>query len=204
MKGSVDDPVPRGMVWNMRYDLNAPGGYLEPVTHEQLWDRAERFLKEIIPVAEEAGVKLAAHPDDPPLEWVRGMPRLVWRPELYQKLLDLVPSPSNSLEFCLGTIAEMAHGDVYEAVERYSAQKAMGYIHFRNIRGKAPFYEEDFIDEGDVDMFRVLKILHKNGFDGVLIPDHTPLVTCDAPWHAGMAYAVGYMKAAIAAVERGL
>ncbi len=203
MKGNVEDPVPRGMVWNMRYDLNAPEGFLDPVTHEQLWDRARRFLEEMTPVAEEAGVRLAAHPDDPPLEWVRGMPRLVWRPDLYQKLLDLVPSPSNALEFCLGTIAEMADGDVYEAVERYSAQKAMAYVHFRNIRGKAPFYEEDFIDEGDVDMFRVLEILHRNDFDGVLIPDHTPLVTCDAPWHAGMAYAVGYMKAAITAVERG-
>ena len=190
-------PLPLGMAWNMIYDPRAPRGTLPPITSEKLWQRLARFLREILPVAEEAGVVMAAHPDDPPAPTVRGTPRLVYQPHLYQKLLDIAPSPSNALEFCLGTIAEMTEGDVYEATERYSAQGKLAYVHFRNVRGKIPRYHEVFIDEGDVDMVRVLGILKKNRYDGVLIPDHTPLVDCRAPWHAGMAYAVGYMRAAL-------
>jgi mannonate dehydratase len=70
-------------------------------------------------------------------------------------------------------------------------------VHFRNVRGKVPTYKETFIDDGDIDMLRVLEILKRNRFDGVLIPDHTPAMACAAPWHAGMAYAMGYMKAAM-------
>ena len=181
-------------------DPNAPAGTLAPITSDQLWDRLARFLAEMVPVAEEAGVKLAAHPDDPPAPIVRGTPRLVYRPELYQRLLDLQTSSANALEFCLGTIAEMPEGDVYEAAERYSAQGRLAYVHFRNVTGKIPHYHETFIDDGDVDMLRLLRILSRNGYDGVLIPDHTPLLECGAPWHAGMAYAVGYMRAALTAI----
>ena len=190
-------PLPLGMAWNMIYDPRAPQGTLPPISSEELWRRLSRFLHEILPVAEEAGVVMAAHPDDPPASMVRGTPRLVYQPHLYQKLLDMAPSPSNALEFCLGTIAEMTEGNVYEATERYSAQGKLAYVHFRNVRGKVPRYHEVFIDEGDVDMVRVLEILKKNRYAGVLIPDHTPLVECGAPWHAGMAYAVGYMRAAL-------
>jgi mannonate dehydratase len=85
-------------------------------------------------------------------------------------------------------------------VDHYSAQNAIAYVHFRNVRGKVPHYHEVFIDEGDVDMIRVLRILKKNGYDGVLIPDHTPEMACAAPWHAGMAFALGYMRAALALI----
>lgn len=190
----TESPLPASMAWNMVVDEDAEG-IRPPVTKEQLWQRLEAFLKEIVPVAEEAGVRLAAHPDDPPLEFVRGQPRLVNQPHLYQDLLDLVPSTSNALEFCLGTIAEMSEGDVYEAVEQYSRQDAIAYMHFRNVKGKVPHYHETFIDEGDIDMAKVLRILKENNFDGVLIPDHSPQMTCPAPWHSGMAYAMGYMKA---------
>ncbi len=105
-------------------------------------------------MAEEAGVKLAAHPDDPPMPFVRGQPRLVYQPSYYQKLLDLNPSPSNTLEFCIGSLAEMTEGDIYDAVDTYSRQGRLGYVHFRNVRGKVPTYKETFIDDGDVDMLR--------------------------------------------------
>ena len=197
MEGGDDTPIPNGMVWNMVYDENAPEGTLPKIDHNVLWDRLQYFLDGILPVAEEAGVKMAAHPDDPPMPYVRNTPRLVFQPDMYQKLIDMNPSPSNNLEFCLGSIAEMTEGDVYNATDVYSKQDKIAYIHFRNIKGKVPDYKEVFVDEGDIDMFRILKILKKNNFDGVLIPDHTPQMTCDAPWYAGMAYAMGYMKAAI-------
>lgn len=197
MDGPLDDPIPNGMVWNMIYDPAAAPGTLPPITTEQLWQRLKDFLDALLPVAEEAGVTLAAHPDDPPTPTVRGQPRLVYQPHLYQKLLDLHPSPSNALEFCLGSLAEMTEGDLYEAVDTYSRQNKIAYVHFRNIRGKVPYYKETFIDDGEIDMLRVLKILHANDFTGVLVPDHVPQMACAAPWHAGMAFACGWMKAAL-------
>lgn len=192
--------IPNGTVWNMIYDPEAPAGDIGTVTHEQLWARLEDFLQEIIPVAEEAGVRMAAHPDDPPFPTLRDTARLVYQPHLYQRLLDLVPSPANTLEFCLGTLAEMTEGDVHEATDHYSRQGKLAYVHFRNVRGKVPDYQEVFVDEGDIDMFRILRILRDNHFEGVIIPDHTPQMTCDAPWHAGMAYALGWMRAAVTTV----
>jgi mannonate dehydratase len=97
----------------------------------------------------------------------------------------------------------MSEGDIYDVVDRYSRTGRIAYVHFRNVRGKVPKYDETFIDEGDTDMARVMEILARNGFDGVLIPDHTPRMTCDAPWHAGMAYALGWMRGTMRQVPRG-
>ena len=202
MDGPAEDvPIPNGMIWNMIYDRNAPAGTLPAVTHEELWRRLQRFLEEVVPVAEKAGVQLAAHPDDPPMPTMRQQPRLVYQPHMYQKLIDLAPSRSNALELCVGTIAEMTEGNVYDAVDQYSKQGKIAYIHLRNVVGKVPHYRETFIDEGDVDMIRILSILHRNHFDGVLVPDHTPQMKCSAPWHAGMAHTLGFMLAAKAFIE---
>ncbi|MFA5189145.1 MAG: mannonate dehydratase [Verrucomicrobiia bacterium] len=201
MNGPFDKPMPNGMVWNMVYDKDAPPGTVPSATPEQLWQRLKCFLDALLPVAEEAGVTLAAHPDDPPVPTLRGQPRLVYQPRFYQKLLDLRPSPRNALEFCLGSLAEMTEGDIYDVVDTYSRQGKLAYVHFRNVRGKAPHYQETFIDEGDMDMLRVLRILKRNGYAGVLVPDHAPQMACAAPWHAGMAFALGYMKAALQTLE---
>jgi mannonate dehydratase len=204
MDGPADEvPVPNGVVWNMIYDPQAPAGSLPSITHEELWRRLQRFLEDVIPVAEQAGIRLAAHPDDPPMPTMRRQPRLVYQPYMYQRLIDLIPSRSNALELCVGTIAEMTEGDVYEAVDRYSRQGRIAYLHLRNVVGKVPHYRETFIDEGDVDMIRILSILQRNNFDGVIIPDHTPQMTCAAPWHAGMAHTLGFILAAKAMLESG-
>jgi len=200
MSGAVDTPVPKGMVWNMVYGPECGEETLPAMTEEELWNRLGEFLDELIPVAEEAGVKLAAHPDDPPMPSMRGQPRLVYQPLSYQRLLDRKPSSANALEFCLGTIAEMTEGDIYESVDHYSRQGKIAYVHFRNVRGKVPYYREMFIDDGEIDMIRILRILKKNSYEGVLIPDHTPQMTCDAPWHCGMAHALGYIRAALQAI----
>ena len=201
MDGAFDEPMPNGTAWNMIYDPAAAPGTVPSATVEQLWQRLEDFLDATLPVAEEAGVRLALHPDDPPMPTMRGQPRLVYQPHLYQRVLDLRPSPANTLEFCLGSLAEMTEGNLYEAVEQYSLAGKLAYVHFRNVTGKVPHYRETFADDGDIDMLRVLRILKKNHFDGVLIPDHTPQITCEAPWHCGMAYAMGYMRAALQILE---
>jgi mannonate dehydratase len=202
MDGPAEDvPIPNGMIWNMVYDRKAPASVLPSISHEELWRRLQRFLEDVIPVAEHAGVRLAAHPDDPPMPTMRQQPRLVYQPHMYQRLIDLAPSRSNALELCVGTLAEMTEGNIYDAVDRYSRQDNIAYIHLRNVVGKVPHYRETFIDEGDVDMIRILAILHRNRFDGVVIPDHTPQMSCAAPWHAGMAHTLGFMLAAKAALE---
>ena len=201
MEGPYDLPIPKGMVWNMVYDAHAPAGNIPSATHEQLWSRLERFLNEVLPVAEAAGVTLAAHPDDPPMPTIRSQPRLVYQPHHYQKLIDLNPSRSNQLEFCVGSLAEMTEGDIYDVVDQYSRQHRLGYVHLRNVRDKVPYYKETFIDDGAVDVLRVLAILHRNRFEGVVIPDHAPQMSCAAPWHAGMAYAMGYIMAGLKTLE---
>jgi len=169
--GMLEQPIPKGMIWNMIYDQNAEEGFQPEITHKELWRRLRDFLNEILPVAEKAGVIMAAHPDDPPLKFVRKQPRLVYQPA------------------------------IYKATDQYTKQNRVAYIHFRNVKGKVPYYKETFIDEGEIDMKKILEILKKNKFEGVLIPDHTPQMTSDAPWHTGMAYAMGYMKALLAQVD---
>lgn len=158
-------------------------------------------LEQILPVAEEAGVVMALHPDDPPMPFLRNTPRLVYQPELYQKVLDLVPSPSNAIDFCMGSIQEMTHGNIYDALEQYASQGKIAYTHVRNVRGKVPKYTEVFVDDGDINIAKALEILKKNDFKGVMIPDHTPQITCDDSWHAGMAYALGFIKSEMMHLE---
>ncbi len=203
--GPAETPIPNGQVWNMTYNPDlASTGSIPPISNEQIWDRFGRFLRDVVPVAEAAGVRLALHPDDPPMPSLRGYARLVHKPEHYQRVLDLVPSRANGLEFCQGTLAEMqGEMNVYQAIETYAGQHKIGYVHFRNVKGKVPHYHEVFLDEGDVDMIRCLRLYHAAGYDGVLIPDHTPQMTCAASWHAGMAYALGWMRAAITMIEAG-
>lgn len=190
-------PIPDGMVGNMRYRPAVAGAAPVTVDDDTLWARLAAFLQELVPVAEAAGVRLAAHPDDPPVDRLRGTARLVNSHAKYDRLLDLVPSRANALEFCIGSLAEMSDGDIYAAVRHYAGRDALAYVHFRNVRGKVPHYVETFVDEGDVDMARVLRILHEAGFDGVMVPDHVPDFDCPAPWFAGNAYTVGYMKALV-------
>jgi mannonate dehydratase len=192
-----DEPIPDGMVWNMRYrDARAPSPPLR-VSDAEIWDRLAWFLTELVPVAEEAGVKLAAHPDDPPATALRGTARLVNSHQKYDRLLSIIDSPSNALEFCLGSLQEMPDGDIYETTRRFARAGKIAYVHFRNVKGKVPRYVESFVDDGDIDMAEIVKILREENYDGVLVPDHVPELDCPAPWHAGHAYTVGYMRALV-------
>lgn len=192
-----DTPIPNGMVWNMVYDADPAPGHLQAAPYEEVWARLETFLQELVPVAEEADVRLAAHPDDPPVGYLRQTPRLLISPDKLDDLLAIVASKHNSLELCMGTVQEMPGSDIYAVLEKYSRADNIGYIHCRNVVGRAPNYREAFIDEGEIDIHRAMRILADNGFDGVVIPDHAAEMTCRAPWHAGMAFAMGYIRAAM-------
>ncbi|MET0599612.1 MAG: mannonate dehydratase [Mesorhizobium sp.] len=197
-----DLPLPDGVVWNMRYRPPRPGAGPVSVSQDELWSRLGAFLRELVPVAEEAGVVLAAHPDDPPAEALRGAARLVNRPRKYDRLMDIVDSPANGLELCLGSLQEMPDlQPIYEHVRRFARRGRIGYVHFRNVRGKVPAYHETFVDDGDIDMAEIVRILRDEEYEGVIIPDHTPEMACTAPWHAGKAFALGYMRALVQNAE---
>jgi mannonate dehydratase len=191
------EPIPDGMVWNMRYRPGRPDVPPISVGDDELWQRLARFLEDLVPVAAEAGVTLAAHPDDPPADALRGTARLVNRAAKYGRLLGLVDSPANGLEFCLGSLQEMPGTDIYETTRHYVATGRVAYIHFRNVSGRVPRYHETFVDDGDIDLAEIVRILRDADYDGVLVPDHSPEMTCPSPWHAGNAYALGYMRALI-------
>ncbi|MBI2191929.1 MAG: mannonate dehydratase [Armatimonadetes bacterium] len=188
--------IPKGEAWcGWKVEADPEPGTIGEVAHAEMWERLRYFLESLVPVAEEAGVRLAAHPDDPPVPVLRGTARLLTCHENYRRLIEMKPSPSNALEFCQGTVAEMGQ-DTYEAIRYFGSRKKIAYVHFRNVRGDFPNrFDEVFIDEGDVDMVLAMRAYLEVGYDGVLIPDHSPHVTCQSPWHAGMAYALGYMRA---------
>lgn len=200
-----EPPIPQGMIWNQIYDdalYEASEGakFLGPISSAQLWDRLERFLADLVPTAQDAGVVLALHPDDPPTATLRGTPRLVYRGALYDKVLAMQRSPHNALELCVGTLSEMPDQDIYEVVEHCAATGRISYVHLRNVTGRVPSYAEAFIDDGDVDLQRILRILADAGFDGVVVPDHAPYPGCPGPWHAAMAYALGWIRASLKAI----
>ena len=164
-------------------------------------EQAARFLEEVVPVAEEAGVQLAAHPDDPPLPTLRQQPRLIYQPFLYQRLIDLVPSKSNALELCVGTLGEMTEEISTKRLTNIASKVRSLTSIFATWLGRPVIIRETFIDEGEVDMIRVLTILKANGFGGMIIPDHTPQMSCAAPWHAGMAHTLGFVLAVFKMLE---
>ena len=173
-----------------------------PVSVDEMWERLQWFLERAVPVAEAAGVKLAAHQDDPPIEMLRGTGRLLTSHDAMQRLIDLVPSPSNGLEFCQGTVAEMGTDTAVDAVRRFAGQGKIFYVHFRNVIGQFPRFDEVFIDEGDVDMFEAMTAYRDAGYDGVLIPDHCPVMHGTEGYrYRGMAFSLGYMRALLQVVD---
>ena len=199
IEGSRDfqEPIPDGMIWNMRYRKGQEDKFVPETSENEVWERLEFFLNQLIPIAEENNVSLAAHPNDPPLAVMRRTGRILKNPSEYDRLISINNSTSNKIEMCLGSIQEMQEDGLEDYLDKYSKDKRIGYIHFRNVIGKVPNYIEAFVDDGDINMVNVIKILKKNNYDGVIIPDHTPALNCSAPWHAGMAYAVGYIKGLI-------
>ena len=167
-----------------------------------MWANIAYFHQRIVPVAEEAGVTLALHPDDPPLpEPMGGAARIVSTLDQYERIFALNPSPQNAMLFCQGCVTEMGI-DVYEAIRRMGRQGKIAYVHFRNVRGTPKDFREVFVDEGDVDMFRAMQTYKEVGFNGPFMMDHTPSIPDDAGGRQGHAFATGFIRAMIQAVYR--
>ena len=168
------------------------------VREDRLWETLEYFLRAIVPVAEDAGVKLALHPDDPPLSPVRGVGRIMISPENSQRALDLVPSEINGMTLCQGCFSEMGV-DVPREIARFTGQGRVNFAHFRNLRGTGQRFTEQFHDDGDVDMAAIMRAFLDAGYTGAMRPDHVPLMEGDGsedPGYTmtGRLFAVGYMR----------
>jgi mannonate dehydratase len=177
---------------------NAPLTEYGVVSEERLWENLRYFLERVVPVAEKAGVRLAMHPDDPPLSPIRGLGRIMRSLENYQRLLDLVPSPVNGITFCQGNFALMTD-DVPAAIRHFGAQGKIFFVHFRDVRGTPAKFVETFHDDGPTDMLACMRAYHDIGFEGVLRPDHVPTMEGernDTPGYmsVGRLFAIGYVK----------
>ena len=168
------------------------------VTEDQLWDNLEYFLKAVVPVAEQAGVKLAMHPDDPPLSPIRGLGRIMRSIENYQRLLDLVPSEVNGITLCQGNFTLMTD-NLPIAIRDFGKQGKIFFVHFRDVRGTPEKFVETFHDEGKTNMLACMQAYHDIGFEGVCRPDHVPTMEGDSndrPSYSaiGRLFAIGYIK----------
>lgn len=172
---------------------DAPPTHDREYTEAELWENYEYFLREVIPVAEAVGVELCVHPDDPPVESLGGIPRLFRSFENYKRAMNLVDSPCHGIEFGLGVFSEMGE-DVLEVIEYFGERDEISYVHFRDVEGTVPRFHETFVDEGNYDAWEVVRKLDEVGFEGVMIPDHVPTMSCDDPWASGRGYTVGYLR----------
>jgi mannonate dehydratase len=181
---------------------NPPSYPGKEITEEQLWENIAYFLRRVIPVAEEAGVRIALHPDDPPVpEPLGGAARIVVSVKNYQRIFDLMPGDANGMLFCQGCVAEMGE-NVCETIRYMGERNKIVFVHFRNIRGSSYKFQEVFIDEGDVDTIRAMETYRDVGFKGPFMMDHTPGIPHPSGAWAGRAYANGYIRALIQTVYR--
>jgi mannonate dehydratase len=175
-------------------------------TKDEIWQNFEYFIKEILPVAEEADVRLALHPNDPPAESLGGIPCLIHSFEDYKRAFEIANSPYLGMEFCTGCWLEGGDdfGDMLGAIRYFQEQGRIFIVHFRNVTNTLPYFVETFLDNGYMDMYQVMKIFVEIGYDGTMILDHTPQFAGDYALGGGTAYAIGYMRALIERAEAEL
>jgi mannonate dehydratase len=170
---------------------------------DEMWANYEYFLKAVLPVAEEAGVRLALHPDDPPGQTIGGVARIFGSFEAFERASRLVESPSWALLFCVGCWSEMGgEANVLRGIRHFGPRHQIAYVHFRDVQGVGDEFAECFIGEGNLNVTTVLRALKDVGFDGCLIDDHVPQLLGDDGWHPrGRAYSTGYLAGLLRAVN---
>jgi mannonate dehydratase len=176
------------------------------ITAEIFWERITYFLERMIPVASEYRIRMACHPHDPgvPPGGYRSVDRVLGTIEGLKRFVDMSPSPYHGLNLCVGTVAEMLQNPIEEisAILRYLGERDKLFnIHFRNIRGKRNSFQEVYPDEGDLDMFQVMRVLKDVGYKYLIMPDHMPRHPDDPNSRQAYAFAYGYIKGLLQAIE---
>ncbi len=200
----TSDSLPgRGDSQRIGYDHEwmerAPDHEAADISEAELWENLEYFLDEVVPVAEEYGVNLALHPDDPPTSPVRGVPRIVQSVDDYRRILDLHDSERHGVTFCQGNFSAMA-GDTIEAIREFGDR--IHFVHFRDVEGDERNFVETWHDEGPTDMKAAIEAYREVGVDGPIRPDHVPRMVGEQDRDDAMAgytdmgrlFAIGYLK----------
>ncbi len=197
---SKGDVVGRGGALVSRFDLREMPAALTDageVPAEQIWENYQYFIQRVMPVAEKAGIRMALHPDDPPIPSLRGVGRIFHTPEAFERAYALAPSPSNGVTFCRANFKLMGV-DLAEWTRRFARQERLFFLHLRDVRGTAERFEEVFHDEAAADLMATLRACHDAGFDGPVRCDHVPTLageTNDQPGYGtlGRLFADGYL-----------
>lgn len=176
------------------------------VSKETLWANLEYFLKAVVPEAEKLGMKLAMHPDDPQVDSIRGISRIMTTADAFRKMFNICKSPSNGVTMCQGNFSLMGE-DIPSLVREFGNKGLIHFVHFRNVRGGKMNFVETFHDEGQIDMYEAMKAYLETGFNGPLRPDHVPTMAGDSnqsPGYSalGSLYAAGYIRGLIEAVAK--
>jgi mannonate dehydratase len=176
------------------------------VTEEMMWKNMEYFLKAVVPEAEKNEIKLALHPDDPPVPKIRGIARIMTTADAFKKLIALYPSDYNGLTLCQGTFATMGE-DIPAVIKYFGKRNKIFFVHFRDVKGDKWNFEETFHDEGKTDMYQAMKTYFEVGFSGPMREDHVPTVAGDSNEHPGYSeygtlFAMGYIKGLIEAARK--
>ncbi|MEJ7838027.1 MAG: mannonate dehydratase [Thermomicrobiales bacterium] len=180
----------------------------EFISHEMMWANYEHFMREVLPVAKAAGVKLALHPDDPPVPMLGGVARILADPAGFKRAeqlaIEIGAEEAWGLDLCLGCCSEMPGGqaNVREMIEHFGPTGRILYVQFRDVQGSVPYFRECYIGEGNYDPAEIMLLLKQSGFTGFLIDDHVPNMDGDSGWnHRGRAHAVGYMQGVLNAIS---
>jgi mannonate dehydratase len=182
---------------------NLPLTFGREFTAEDMWANYEYFMKSILPVAEEAGVRTAIHPDDPPGEAIGGVARIFSSFEGFERARQLVgDSPAWGLLFCIGCWTEMGGTEnVLRGIRHFGPRNQIVYIHLRSVEGEGERFNECFIGEGPLDVTRVVRTLNEVGYRGFIIDDHAPQMVGDEDWHPrARSYQTGYLMGLVRAV----
>jgi mannonate dehydratase len=170
------------------------------VSEETIWKNAEYFVKAVMPTAEKFKVKMALHPDDPPISPLRGIGRILTSKKAYERVMNFAPGPMNGVTYCQANFKLMGE-DVYEVAKQWCQKKKIFFVHYRDVAGDKHHFHETFHDNGPTDMVRMLEVYSKNGFEGPIRPDHAPALAGEAVngrasgyTIGGKVFAFGYMK----------
>lgn len=170
---------------------------------EQMWERLDYFLQGVIPAAEAAGVRLALHPDDPPLSPIWNLARIIRSKEAYERIFSQHPSPVNGMTFCLGCFLEM--GKPYQ-VPFEQMHDRIFFIHLRDVAGTPDCFYETFPDNGPTDIPRFVRECHQLETDPFIRIDHVPRLAPEGPVHGygvlGHTFGIGYLKGILDSIER--
>lgn len=176
-------------------------------TEEELWDNWAYFAKQIAPVAEETGVRVGVHPDDPPGLKLGNVPRPIFSSfEGYKRAIEIADSPNIGLGLCVGCWLEggpRMGKNVLETIEYFGSLNKLFVVHFRNVHAPLPHFRETYLNEGYMDMYKVMRALRKVSFEGVLVGDHFPTMVPSAGRLAAQIYTVGYIQALIERANEG-